>query len=124
MMGYRVCFFFFSSRRRHTRYIGDWSSDVCSSDLKLRVGLGRYRHRSQFSPTNCGEQHLDNDRSLDKRWKLRAAPTKSLALCHPGPTSWITTPGLVGPPASSEYGPATAEPSPLTPRRTEKRVSP
>src|SRR5437879_10001078 len=24
---------FFSSRRRHTRYIGDWSSDVCSSDL-------------------------------------------------------------------------------------------
>src|SRR5437762_5377168 len=27
-------FFFFSSRRRHTRYIGDWSSDVCSSDLQ------------------------------------------------------------------------------------------
>jgi len=26
-------FFFFSSRRRHTSYIGDWSSDVCSSDL-------------------------------------------------------------------------------------------
>src|SRR5437879_10236051 len=24
---------FLSSRRRHTRYIGDWSSDVCSSDL-------------------------------------------------------------------------------------------
>src|SRR5437763_14494266 len=30
-----VRFFFFSSRRRHTRYIGDWSSDVCSSDLTL-----------------------------------------------------------------------------------------
>src|SRR5437763_5637666 len=28
-----VYVFFFSSRRRHTRYIGDWSSDVCSSDL-------------------------------------------------------------------------------------------
>src|SRR5437879_8904975 len=28
-----LIFFFFSSRRRHTRYIGDWSSDVCSSDL-------------------------------------------------------------------------------------------
>src|SRR5437762_13551321 len=28
-------FFFFSSRRRHTRYIGDWSSDVCSSDLHI-----------------------------------------------------------------------------------------
>src|ERR1039457_6411108 len=28
-----VLFFFFSSRRRHTRLQGDWSSDVCSSDL-------------------------------------------------------------------------------------------
>src|SRR5205807_1775951 len=28
-------FFFFSSRRRHTRLQGDWSSDVCSSDLNL-----------------------------------------------------------------------------------------
>src|SRR5438876_5826889 len=29
-------FFFFSSRRRHTRWTGDWSSDVCSSDLQIR----------------------------------------------------------------------------------------
>src|SRR5256885_3506535 len=28
-----ACVFFFSSRRRHTRLQGDWSSDVCSSDL-------------------------------------------------------------------------------------------
>src|SRR5690606_39747585 len=28
--------FFFSSRRRHTRFSRDWSSDVCSSDLDLR----------------------------------------------------------------------------------------
>src|SRR2546430_9119305 len=28
--------FFFSSRRRHTRFDCDWSSDVCSSDLTLR----------------------------------------------------------------------------------------
>src|SRR3712207_8786543 len=28
-----LIFFFFSSRRRHTRYWRDWSSDVCSSDL-------------------------------------------------------------------------------------------
>src|SRR6266511_4617553 len=27
------CFFFLSSRRRHTRFSRDWSSDVCSSDL-------------------------------------------------------------------------------------------
>src|SRR5262245_48137012 len=30
-----VSFFFFSSRRRHTRCLSDWSSDVCSSDLLL-----------------------------------------------------------------------------------------
>src|SRR2546426_12712189 len=33
-------FFFFSSRRRHTRLQGDWSSDVCSSDLG-GIGGGR-----------------------------------------------------------------------------------
>src|SRR5256885_1583842 len=32
----RSLFFFFSSRRRHTRLQGDWSSDVCSSDLRLK----------------------------------------------------------------------------------------
>src|SRR5207302_7646692 len=31
------CIFFFSSRRRHTRFSRDWSSDVCSSDLRERV---------------------------------------------------------------------------------------
>src|SRR5205807_6156789 len=30
-----IIFFFFSSRRRHTRLQGDWSSDVCSSDLNV-----------------------------------------------------------------------------------------
>src|SRR5215213_11019017 len=30
----RRFFFFFSSRRRHTRLVSDWSSDVCSSDLR------------------------------------------------------------------------------------------
>src|SRR6266446_10302953 len=39
-MSWARCFFvgwfFFSSRRRHTRLQGDWSSDVCSSDLSLR----------------------------------------------------------------------------------------
>src|SRR5690606_17695102 len=39
--------FFFSSRRRHTRFSRDWSSDVCSSDLLnlvrnfIRTGLDR-----------------------------------------------------------------------------------
>src|SRR2546430_4136750 len=35
--------FFFSSRRRHTRFDCDWSSDVCSSDLF---------HNSPLAPTN------------------------------------------------------------------------
>src|SRR5690606_39635311 len=32
--------FFFSSRRRHTRFSRDWSSDVCSSDLVLLAASG------------------------------------------------------------------------------------
>src|SRR2546422_329500 len=39
-----LCFFFFSSRRRHTRCSRDWSSDVCSSDLdEARRELLPYR---------------------------------------------------------------------------------
>src|SRR6266581_4331764 len=49
--------FFFSSRRRHTRWTGDWSSDVCSSDLS-RVATGgcwaAWTTRSTASPsTRC-----------------------------------------------------------------------
>src|SRR5256885_4657351 len=34
LVQFLLYFFFFSSRRRHTRLQGDWSSDVCSSDLR------------------------------------------------------------------------------------------
>src|SRR2546430_5897885 len=47
----RVCFFF-SSRRRHTRFDCDWSSDVCSSDLEIR-------HSDLIS--------LRSEKSLDRR---------------------------------------------------------
>src|SRR5690606_39496903 len=40
-------FFFFSSRRRHTRFSRDWSSDVCSSDLPLEPGEVKRRHRQR-----------------------------------------------------------------------------
>src|SRR5258706_8678717 len=33
--GLENCVFVFSSRRRHTRLVSDWSSDVCSSDLEI-----------------------------------------------------------------------------------------
>src|SRR6266568_8367918 len=36
--------FFFSSRRRHTRWNCDWSSDVCSSDLAVRIGRESSRY--------------------------------------------------------------------------------
>src|SRR5215469_14025741 len=36
--GFVPTFFFFSSRRRHTRSLRDWSSDVCSSDLGMTLG--------------------------------------------------------------------------------------
>src|SRR5438874_6807726 len=41
MYVYVYFFFFFSSRRRHTRSLRDWSSDVCSSDLRLTRGPKR-----------------------------------------------------------------------------------
>src|SRR5690606_40090492 len=37
----RYLLFFFSSRRRHTRFSRDWSSDVCSSDLSEKLSLSR-----------------------------------------------------------------------------------
>src|SRR5688500_19259128 len=61
-------FFFFSSRRRHTRLQGDWSSDVCSSDLRISSqvtsafavrdqellrSLVVARHRSQAAHRSC-----------------------------------------------------------------------
>src|SRR5690606_40178779 len=39
--------FFFSSRRRHTRFSRDWSSDVCSSDLRLRPRTARLHSRRE-----------------------------------------------------------------------------
>src|SRR5256885_10778375 len=39
--------FFFSSRRRHTRLQGDWSSDVCSSDLDMASVEKKHGHMSQ-----------------------------------------------------------------------------
>src|SRR6266487_4091047 len=42
--------FFFSSRRRHTRWTGDWSSDVCSSDLRLGPSGSRRAARGAGPP--------------------------------------------------------------------------
>src|SRR6266496_5603996 len=44
-------FFFFSSRRRHTRSLRDWSSDVCSSDLRSAAGRGCRSRKASGTPT-------------------------------------------------------------------------
>src|SRR2546430_7724130 len=50
-----LIFFFFSSRRRHTRFDCDWSSDVCSSDLLLR-GDGAPQHGRRRWPAARGRR--------------------------------------------------------------------
>src|SRR2546421_2960338 len=48
-------FFFFSSRRRHTRSDRDWSSDVCSSDLRLsRAEVHVVGRRRELPPGDPG----------------------------------------------------------------------
>ena len=52
-----VYIFFFSSRRRHTRLQGDWSSDVCSSDLLSRHydDLAQLWRRGEYIPMSLDE---------------------------------------------------------------------
>ena len=58
-----MCFlFFFSSRRRHTRWSGDWSSDVCSSDLAsilaaLDAKGGWWMVEASMSAANIGDTY-------------------------------------------------------------------
>src|SRR5256885_11211257 len=52
----------FASRRRHTRLQGDWSSDVCSSDLGTERGLGK-EPQPEFS-TCFGSPFLPRDPSV------------------------------------------------------------
>src|SRR5262249_56544128 len=54
--------FFFSSRRRHTRLVSDWSSDVCSSDLTTKTLV-----------TYLGTSH-----SSIQRWHRRRCPVRRL----------------------------------------------
>src|SRR5688572_33339422 len=75
MCGLIVMFiFFFSSRRRHTRFDCDWSSDVCSSDL------GKFGWR----PNDWEDQILGEEMKAKgfAGW-LRNIPKKAWALCVP-----------------------------------------
>src|SRR5205807_9184390 len=81
--------FFFSSRRRHTRLQGDWSSDVCSSDLFLGIlnalNCGDVMNEVAYAlrpyEVNAGETDAVLDETMDylhevfrkkQPWKLRS----------------------------------------------------
>src|SRR5256885_14895290 len=61
--------FFFSSRRRHTRLQGDWSSDVCSSDLaverQFQGRAGEPRLQAGAVARQGGDEVADADRAVD-----------------------------------------------------------
>src|SRR5437763_17189333 len=61
-----IVFFFFSSRRRHTRYIGDWSSDVCSSDL-----VPKLKRRVTSAPLASKSLRGDQTSSVVRRNRVR-----------------------------------------------------
>src|SRR3712207_8513027 len=56
--------FFFSSRRRHTRYWRDWSSDVCSSDLPT-PSVRLLDFAASLRPDNRGPDHSRTKRPKD-----------------------------------------------------------
>src|SRR5947207_15403436 len=63
--------FFFSSRRRHTRSLCDWSSDVCSSDLPTRQDclFQSVRHGRQRSAKT--HAHRSEERRVGKECRYR-----------------------------------------------------
>src|SRR4030095_16121993 len=73
----RTCLFsFFSSRRRHTRSLCDWSSDVCSSDL-LPAGTRRQTSQSGYQERIV---HSASESEADIKAMLRLRGGEDLAL--------------------------------------------
>src|SRR5436309_4809111 len=91
--------FFFSSRRRHTRFSRDWSSDVCSSDLAVLteqgVGVERdaaiaaklYRHAAERG-----------QRSAQLRWGLALMEGRDVEQDVVLGESWLRRAALAGDP--------------------------
>src|SRR5207253_8138416 len=71
-----LALFFFSSRRRHTRWPRDWSSDVCSSDLR---GTAVLTGQADYSPNVSLETHQEGlkrseERRVGKEGRSRWSP--------------------------------------------------
>src|SRR6266702_4564593 len=83
---------FFSSRRRHTRWPRDWSSDVCSSDLIEPLATRGCRKKKEGPGLLRGLPSIQRDRSYSPRWTLltvqspaSSAMTNGVApTCHVG----------------------------------------
>src|SRR5256885_3939864 len=74
-------FFFFSSRRRHTRLQGDWSSDVCSSDLVKRdVGNKRERRITLKQARDRAHVHDSVGRRVENHYRDWFPPNERLEL--------------------------------------------
>src|SRR2546421_8822401 len=77
-------FFFFSSRRRHTRSDRDWSSDVCSSDLsavdgELHLIGARQRRRAERQPRRVLIDRGDRVLVLDRvRQRVMQIPDEAV----------------------------------------------
>src|SRR5437867_10488412 len=68
--------FFFSSRRRHTRSYGDWSSDVCSSDLYFVSYYDYYQPEAYVAATDTDiEKEATINDEIDR---LRLSATRSV----------------------------------------------
>src|SRR5256885_3799879 len=70
-------FFFFSSRRRHTRLQGDWSSDVCSSDLSI---WGEITQKNQKVKYRRSDPMLPSDFWPSLASKLKTSPEGKIVL--------------------------------------------
>src|SRR5438876_6719649 len=80
--------FFFSSRRRHTRWTGDWSSDVCSSDLEQRARIVHHLDhqvpmRVLTAPHRLEHVRLELAPRLDVDMNV-GDPGQCLTGCQPG----------------------------------------
>src|SRR4029434_11313548 len=66
--------FFFSSRRRHTRFKCDWSSDVCSSDLSKCVLACLHASVHTHTPTHTHTHIRSEERRVGKECRSRWSP--------------------------------------------------
>src|SRR2546426_2400776 len=98
-----IFFFFFSSRRRHTRLQGDWSSDVCSSDL--------HQHPRHGSPPRSGSPPAPQP----------PPPGVSIRTTSPGSSSALTLGASAAP--FKTVRPGAPEPPPAAPPGARRRRS-